>query len=90
MIPHKYYMMVPGELFKCKRGVKQGDPISPLIFVLVADLLQSMVNKADSQGILSMPIPQVEGKFPIIQCADDTLIILNACQKEFLCLKGII
>ena len=63
--------------FLNKRGVKQGDPLSPLLFVLTADLLQSIVNSAWSKGILKHPITDsFGGDYPIVQYADDTLLIL--------------
>jgi hypothetical protein len=58
---------VPGKSFHCKRGVRQGDSLSPLLFVLTADLLHSIVNKAMQRGILNLPLQERCGTdFPII------------------------
>jgi hypothetical protein len=41
---------VPGKNIICKRGVKQGDPLSPLLFDAAAELLQIVVNNAWHEG----------------------------------------
>jgi hypothetical protein len=82
---------VPGKRFHCKCGVRQGDPLSPLLFVLAADLLQSIVNKACDCGILRLPLPSTCGPdFPIIQYADDTILIMEACPRQLFFLKAML
>jgi hypothetical protein len=77
--------------FKCKRGVRQGDPLSPLLFVLAADLLQSIVNKAWQTGVLKHPIAEnFGGDYPILQYADDTLLILHGDARILFDLKGLL
>lgn len=48
-----FLMGVPGKQFWCKKGVRQGDPLSPLIFVLAADILQSVFNESMKQQLIS-------------------------------------
>jgi hypothetical protein len=82
---------VPGKSFHCKRGVRQGDPLSPLLFVLAADLLQSIINKAKQQGLLQLPLTENCGQdFPIVQYADDTLLILEACPRQLFFLRAVL
>ena len=49
---------VAGKEYKCKRGVRQRDPLSPLLFALAIDLLQCVLNKANENGTLSPTFPQ--------------------------------
>jgi hypothetical protein len=80
----------PGRQFKCKRGVRQGDPLSPLIFVLAADLLQAAINNAFRAGILRKPIPSSEQDYPVVQYADDTIVFLPAEKEQAECMKRLL
>lgn len=54
---------VPGKTFHCKRGVRQGDPLSPLLFVLAANLLQTVINSAADKGLLTHPLGSNMGDY---------------------------
>lgn len=59
--------------------------------MLAADLLQSILNKAREQGLFSSPIPlRHSSYYPVIQYADDTLIIMEACSKQLWALKTLL
>jgi hypothetical protein len=60
-------------------------------FVFVADLLQSILNQAKDRGLLDLPLPNgAETDFPIVQYADDTLLVLEACPKQLFVLKALL
>ena len=55
-----------GTIFKCKQGVHQGGPLSLLLFVLAAELLQVLVSRAATMNLLKAPIPQPTDDFMIV------------------------
>ena len=81
---------VPGKQFKCKRCVRKGDPLSPLLFVLAAELLQYIINDACSNGHLKIPVLQSTNDFPIVQYADDTLLLMQADPSQLIHLKNLL
>ena len=82
---------LPGKTFLCKRDLRQWDPLSPLLFVLAADLLQTVINNAKDQGLLKLPIiTGASNDFPVIQYAHDTLVIMEACPTQLTVLKDLL
>ncbi|KAJ3701655.1 hypothetical protein LUZ61_005360 [Rhynchospora tenuis] len=66
-----------GPSFQHKRGLRQGDPISPFLFNLAVDVLNKMIQAA----ALTVPLG-ICNKFPepffLLQYADDTLLFSTA------------
>jgi hypothetical protein len=78
-----------GRKFKIQRGVRQGDPLSPYIFIIVADIMQQMFRRAYESGLLRHPIQQ-GSPFPALQYADDTLLIIHGSVQQALIAKQIL
>ena len=67
--------------FKLHRGCRQGDPISPYIFLICAEILGQMLRK--NKSIKGIVIKGTENK--ISQYADDTQIFLDGSEKSLKC-----
>jgi hypothetical protein len=75
----------------CRGGVRQGDALSPLLFVLATDFIQTTVNSAMRRGLINRPIPlQSSPDFPIMQYADDTLLIMEADTRQLVFMKALL
>jgi len=67
-----------GYYFQTKRGLRQGDPMSPVLFNIVADMLAILIKRAKDDGQISGVIPHlVDDGLSILQYADDTIIFLD-------------
>jgi hypothetical protein len=58
--------------------------------VLAAELLQILVNHAASLNLLQPPIPQPMAYYPIVEYADDTLLIMKADARQLIFLKSLL
>jgi hypothetical protein len=67
---------VPGDLISHCRGLRQGDPLSPMMFILVMDVLGHMFSKAADEGLL-LPLSRRAFKHRVSMYADDVVLFLR-------------
>jgi hypothetical protein len=77
-----------GPFFRNARGVRQGDPLSPILFDFLVDALAAMLTKANLaghiKGVVSHLIP---GGVTHLQYADDTMIMIEPTELGIANLK---
>ncbi|KAL9686487.1 hypothetical protein QQ045_023947 [Rhodiola kirilowii] len=73
----------PTKEFSMNRGLRQGDSLSPFLFLMAAEGLSKILNKAKEDGFLS-GIEWVKNgdRMTHLQFADDTVLFCNAEMKE--------
>lgn len=68
----------PAKEFSPSRGLRQGDPISPLLYNLVGKALHSMFNTAADEGVLKgLLLGKRSKQITHLQYADDTVIFID-------------
>ena len=67
-----------GRFFQTKKGLRQGDPLSPILFNLVVDMLAILIARAKEDGQVEGVVPHlVDGGLSILQYADDTILFMD-------------
>ena len=67
-----------GPYFQTKRGLRHGDPMSPILFNIIADMLALIIKRAKDDDQIRGVIPHLlDDGLSILQYTDDTIIFID-------------
>jgi hypothetical protein len=73
----------PSKIFSPERGLRQGDPLSPYLFILCANVLSGMLKKeAHLNNLHGIQVARNAPKITHLLFADDSLLFARANSKE--------
>ena len=76
---------------KASRDLRQGDPLAPFLFTLVADVLSRLMIRAEETGITEgFFVGRDRIRVSLLQFADDTIFFFKACIEHLQNLKIIL
>jgi len=78
----------PGRCIYHARGLRQGDPLSPLLFVLVMEVLNSLINLAVQKELMTRLHPKIDEM--AYMYADDVVVFSAPNQQDLILLRGIL
>lgn len=77
----------PTEELKVTRGLLQGDPMSPFLFIIVVEGLSGIVGQAVSRSLFSFFKVSNEVNYSLLQFVDDIILIGDASWSNIWAIK---
>lgn len=79
----------PGTSIRHYRGLRQGDPLSPMLFIIVMDVLSRLISKAEERSLLE-PLTSKTLQHRVSLYADDVVLFTTPKEEDLALTKALL